>query len=110
MLVGHSLVVPTLSLRTDIFSTYRSLNDVSVSLLLSQVLIFIVPTGNPAKNLTPKVATLWYRAPEILLQVGDYSWQSDIWALGCIFAELITGKPLFQVIIQINNLEKNFLL
>jgi len=40
---------------------------------------------------------LWYRAPEILLQVGNYSWQSDMWALGCIFAELLTGKPLFKV-------------
>jgi serine/threonine protein kinase len=59
--------------------------------------LFNIFLGNPAKNLTPKVATLWYRAPEILLQVGDYSWQSDIWALGCIFAELISGKPLFQV-------------
>lgn len=53
--------------------------------------------GDQPKNLTPKVATLWYRAPEILLQVGNYSWQSDMWALGCIFIELITGKPLFQV-------------
>lgn len=45
--------------------------------------------------LTMKVATLWYRAPEILLKTGSYGKPSDIWAMGCILAELLSdGKPL----------------
>jgi len=39
------------------------------------------------KDLTPKVVTLWYRAPELLLEVGKYNKAIDVWSLGCIFAE-----------------------
>lgn len=45
-------------------------------------------------NMTDYVATRWYRAPELL--VGDnYSKEVDMWALGCIFGELIDGNPMF---------------
>ncbi|KAG5531237.1 hypothetical protein RHGRI_026002 [Rhododendron griersonianum] len=44
------------------------------------------------------VAKRWYKAPE-LCGVGQffskYSAAIDIWSIGCIFAELLTGKPLF---------------
>jgi serine/threonine protein kinase len=40
--------------------------------------------------------TLWYRAPEILLGAPDYSTPVDVWSAGCIFAELVTKKPLFN--------------
>jgi serine/threonine protein kinase len=43
---------------------------------------------------TPQMVTIWYRAPEILLG-QDYNMKSDIWSLGCIFFELLTGRPLF---------------
>lgn len=33
----------------------------------------------PHKPYTPKVVTLWYRAPELLLEVGDYTTMIDIW-------------------------------
>jgi len=39
---------------------------------------------------------LWYRAPEILMGKKEYSLGVDIWAIGCIFYELITKKPLFM--------------
>lgn len=39
--------------------------------------------------------TLWYRAPEILLGAKHYSTPVDIWSIGCIFAEMINGRPLF---------------
>jgi serine/threonine protein kinase len=46
--------------------------------------------------LTPQnVTTLWYRAPEVLLGCSHYGPPVDMWALGCIFAELIIKKPLF---------------
>eukprot|EP00898_Chlorokybus_atmophyticus_P009082 jgi/Chlat1/9175/Chrsp97S08449 len=42
------------------------------------------------------VVTIWYRAPELLLGARHYTPAVDVWAVGCIFAELITLKPLFQ--------------
>lgn len=37
----------------------------------------------------------WYRAPELLLGSRRYSGAVDVWALGCIMAELSDGQPLF---------------
>jgi serine/threonine protein kinase len=42
------------------------------------------------------VVTLWYRAPELLLGEEEYSAAIDIWSIGCIFAEIVTKKPLFS--------------
>jgi len=42
---------------------------------------------------TLHVASLWYRSPEVLIQSG-YDVGIDLWAIGCIFGELVTGKPL----------------
>ena len=44
---------------------------------------------------TIKVVTLWYRAPELLIGVKNYTEMVDIWSLGCFFAELFIGKTLF---------------
>ncbi|XP_063741588.1 serine/threonine-protein kinase MAK-like isoform X2 [Eleginops maclovinus] len=44
---------------------------------------------------TDYVSTRWYRAPEVLLKSNCYSSPIDIWALGCIMAELYTLRPLF---------------
>ncbi|KAK4484163.1 hypothetical protein RD792_011384 [Penstemon davidsonii] len=45
---------------------------------------------------TDYVATRWYRAPELCGSFfSRYTPAIDIWSIGCIFAELITGKPLF---------------
>lgn len=41
--------------------------------------------------LTSVVVTLWYRAPEVLLQ-AQYATPVDIWSVGCIFAELHTRR------------------
>ncbi|KAF9406537.1 hypothetical protein HW555_013125 [Spodoptera exigua] len=42
-----------------------------------------------------QVATRWYRAPELLYGARFYSEKVDLWAVGCILAELITKQPLF---------------
>ncbi len=42
-----------------------------------------------------QVVTLLYRAPEILLGARYYHTPVDMWSLGCIMAELATGRPLF---------------
>ena len=44
---------------------------------------------------TEYVSTRWYRAPEIILKHPFYNSPVDIWAVGCILAELYTLKPLF---------------
>lgn len=44
---------------------------------------------NMKRELTGHVATRWYRAPEIILLEKDYGPAIDIWAVGCIFAELL---------------------
>jgi serine/threonine protein kinase len=44
---------------------------------------------------TFEVVTLWYRAPELLLGANRYSTSVDVWSIGCIFAEMATGMPLF---------------
>eukprot|EP00826_Nyctotherus_ovalis_P008162 TRINITY_DN12103_c0_g2_i22.p1 TRINITY_DN12103_c0_g2~~TRINITY_DN12103_c0_g2_i22.p1 ORF type:complete len:560 (-),score=130.82 TRINITY_DN12103_c0_g2_i22:452-2131(-) len=44
---------------------------------------------------TEYIATRWYRAPECLLRSNVYSSPVDIFALGCIMAELYLGRPLF---------------
>ncbi|KAG0709255.1 kinase-like protein [Suillus ampliporus] len=47
-------------------------------------------------NLTEYVATRWYRAPEIMLVFRGYTRAIDVWSIGCIFAELMLGRPLFK--------------
>ena len=53
------------------------------------------PGGKEAGLMTEYVATRWYRAPEIMLSFKMYTKAIDIWAVGCILAELLNGRPLF---------------
>ena len=46
--------------------------------------------------MTDYVATRWYRAPELLLAQKSYSTSVDVWSIGCIFAELLKRRPLWQ--------------
>nr|VZI38427.1 unnamed protein product [Spirometra erinaceieuropaei] len=55
--------------------------------------------------LTPIVVTLWYRSPEILIQ-SEYSSACDVWAAGCIIAELFNLKALFIADSEILMLKK----
>ena len=45
--------------------------------------------------LTQEVVTLWYRAPGLLLGDSAYDESIDVWALGCVFAEMLVGYPVF---------------
>nr|AEE61929.1 unknown [Dendroctonus ponderosae] len=64
--------------------------------------------GVPVRIFTHEVVTLWYRAPEVLLGAARYSCPVDIWAIGCIFAEMATKKPLFQGDSEIDQLFRIF--
>jgi p38 MAP kinase len=46
-------------------------------------------------QMTGYVSTRYYRAPEIMLTWQKYDVAVDIWSTGCIFAEMLEGKPLF---------------
>lgn len=50
----------------------------------------------PMRPYTKEVVTLWYRAPELLLGANEYSTPVDMWSAGCIFAEMVTKRALFD--------------
>jgi mitogen-activated protein kinase 15 len=60
----------------------------------------------PSPVLTEYVATRWYRAPEILLGSTCYTKGVDIWSVGCILAELLSGGPLFPGSSTMNQLDR----
>jgi len=62
----------------------------------------------PLPKYTHEVVTVWYRAPEILLGNGLYSLPVDMWATGCVFAEMATGQPLFAGDSEIDTIFKVF--
>ncbi|XP_063169831.1 serine/threonine-protein kinase ICK isoform X1 [Candoia aspera] len=55
---------------------------------------------------TDYVSTRWYRAPEVLLRSTNYSSPIDIWAVGCIMAEVYTLRPLFPGASEIDTIFK----
>jgi len=61
---------------------------------------------NKGSNLSPFVGTRWYKAPELLYGATKYGKGLDLWAVGCIFAELLSGKPLFPGITDIDQLSR----
>ena len=50
---------------------------------------------NDMNSLTDYICTRWYRAPECVLKSKYYNEKVDIWALGCIMAELYNLRPIF---------------
>jgi serine/threonine protein kinase len=53
--------------------------------------------GNTQRHaMTEYVVSRWYRAPELLYEHPHYGKPVDIWAAGCIFAELILKEPIFR--------------
>ncbi|KRZ70011.1 Serine/threonine-protein kinase MAK [Trichinella papuae] len=55
---------------------------------------------------TDYVSTRWYRAPEVLLRCRNYSSPIDLWAVGCIMAELFLLRPLFPGSSEIDEIFK----
>ena len=41
------------------------------------------------------ICSRYYRAPELIFGATDYTPAIDVWSLGCVFAELLIGQPLF---------------
>ncbi|KAL0572271.1 mitogen activated protein kinase [Marasmius crinis-equi] len=51
--------------------------------------------GGAATFMTEYVATRWYRAPEVMLTFKEYTRAIDMWSVGCVLAEMLSGRPLF---------------
>lgn len=55
-----------------------------------------LPVARVGRGYSHAVATRWYRAPELLYGARDYGAGVDVWALGCVLAELLDcGGALF---------------
>jgi serine/threonine protein kinase len=61
--------------------------------------------GLPLRPMTPRVVTLWYRAPELLLQARTQTTSVDMWAAGCILGELLGHRPLLPGRSELGQLE-----
>ncbi|XP_051548039.1 cyclin-dependent kinase 10 isoform X2 [Myxocyprinus asiaticus] len=61
--------------------------------------------GIPVQPMTPPVVTLWYRAPELHLGTKTQTAALDMWAVGCIFDELLAHKPLLAGASEIQQLD-----
>ena len=60
-----------------------------------------MPTG----KMTPKVVTLWYRSPELLLGSSIQTTSIDIWSAACVLGELLLHKPLLPGRSELNQIE-----
>ncbi|GIX84627.1 cyclin-dependent kinase 20 [Caerostris extrusa] len=52
--------------------------------------------GKERQSYSHQVATRWYRAPELLYGSRSYDEGVDLWAVGCIFGEMLNKFPLFR--------------
>ncbi|GIY83824.1 hypothetical protein CDAR_576801 [Caerostris darwini] len=64
-----------------------------------------VEERNLKKQMTLEVVTQYYRAPELLMGTRHYSYAIDMWSVGCIFAELLSRRILFQAQSPIQQLD-----
>ena len=78
------------------------LNNLSNNINQNDIKIKIADFGTAKKiptrealTITEYVCTRWYRSPECVLRTDNYDETSDIWALGCIMAELYKLGPIF---------------
>ncbi len=65
-----------------------------------------VSTTSPA--MTHEIVTLWYRAPEVILGATSYAEAIDVWSLGVVIVELVTGKCPFNGKSEVDTLMKIF--
>ena len=77
----------------------QSKNDINNSNIKVKIADFGTVKKIPTRDeltITEYVCTRWYRAPECVLRSDYYNEASDIWAIGCIMAELYKLEAIFQ--------------
>ncbi|PPD97046.1 hypothetical protein GOBAR_DD05906 [Gossypium barbadense] len=65
-------------------------------------------TSKNKNQLTSRVVTLWYRPPELLMGSTSYEVSVDLWSVGCVFAEVLMGKPILKGRTEVEQLHKIF--
>ncbi|CAI8052516.1 Cyclin-dependent kinase 20 [Geodia barretti] len=63
-------------------------------------------SGESGRLYSHQVATRWYRAPELLYGAKEYDLGVDMWAVGCIFGELLNNSPLFPGMSELPDFKK----
>lgn len=63
---------------------------------------------NPSLPMTKEIMTLWYRAPEVILDNLTYTKEIDLWSAGVIIFEMLTGSHMFEATSEIDMLMKIF--
>lgn len=76
-----------------LFSVHYSVSKCILS--VTPICLYVMYPAGPEDDYTDYVATRWYRAPELLVGDTQYGPPVDVWALGCVFAELLNGNPLW---------------
>lgn len=66
--------------------------------------------GHPYKRFTEEVISRWYRPPEIILGIPQYTENVDVWSLGCIFGELLQRAVLLPGSSEIDQLNQSWAL
>ncbi|KAK3373988.1 serine/threonine-protein kinase bur1 [Lasiosphaeria ovina] len=61
--------------------------------------------GEARRDYTSLVVTRWYRPPELLLNLRRYTTSIDLWGVGCVFGEMLVGKPILAGESDANQLE-----
>ncbi|ESL07097.1 protein kinase [Trypanosoma rangeli SC58] len=64
----------------------------------------------PVKKYSHDVVSLWYRSPDVMMGTALYGFAVDMWSVGCIFAEMVTQKPLLNGRTEAEQLLKIFCL
>uniref|UniRef100_A0A8C1TPD4 mitogen-activated protein kinase n=1 Tax=Cyprinus carpio TaxID=7962 RepID=A0A8C1TPD4_CYPCA len=88
------------------FLIYQILRGLKVKLHIFNPILDFGLARHTDDEMTGYVATRWYRAPEIMLNWMHYNMTVDIWSVGCIMAELLTGRTLFPGTDHINQLQQ----
>uniref|UniRef100_A0A8D0G195 mitogen-activated protein kinase n=1 Tax=Sphenodon punctatus TaxID=8508 RepID=A0A8D0G195_SPHPU len=95
------LVMPFMGTDLSKIMKHEKLSEDRIQFLVYQMLkgLKILDFGlarHTDSEMTGYVVTRWYRAPEVILNWMHYTQTVDIWSVGCIMAEMITGRPLFK--------------
>ncbi|XP_017673733.1 PREDICTED: mitogen-activated protein kinase 12 isoform X2 [Lepidothrix coronata] len=95
------LVMPFMGTDLSKIMKHEKLTEDRIQFLVYQMLkgLKILDFGlarHTDSEMTGYVVTRWYRAPEVILNWMHYTQTVDIWSVGCIMAEMITGRPLFK--------------
>ncbi|KAK0720466.1 kinase-like domain-containing protein [Lasiosphaeris hirsuta] len=61
--------------------------------------------GEARREYTSLVVTRWYRPPELLMQLKQYTTAIDMWGVGCVFGEMLVGKPILAGSSDANQLD-----